>query len=234
MSWLGDAIQIRQPRTVPRPTHPQGPRGWLLAVEGPIGVGKTTLAKRLAHYLPCGLILEVVEGNPFLKRFYGDVRRQAFPTQIFFLLSRCRQQQGIVQRLDAGEDIVSDYMFGKDRLFADLTLNEVERSLYDAVHTLVAPRVPRLDAIIYMRAALPALLDRIAARRRSFEHQLTAAYLARVIAAYQAFFEDLDHVPVIVVETERLDPRQDAGLAAVARAVRTVRHGAQTGGGEVR
>jgi deoxyguanosine kinase len=229
-----EVLQIRWPRAEQRSLLPQSPTGWLVTVEGPIGVGKTTLARRLADFFRCGLLLEVVEENPFLKEFYTNIRGRAFPTQIFFLLSRHRQQQSIVGRLAGGEDIVSDYMFAKDRLFAGLTLSEVERSLYDAVYALIAPQAPRPNAIVHMRATLPTLLDRIAARSRSFERDLTPPYLSRVIAAYDAFFEDVDATPVIIVDTDRLDSRQDTGLAAVAASISAVRFAEQGGGGTVR
>jgi len=228
------AVRIQWPRIRQRPPLPPGPRGWLVAVEGPIGVGKTTLAHRLAGHFPAGLLLEVVEENPFLKEFYHDIRGRAFPTQMFFLLSRHRQQQGIAGRLAAGEDIVSDYMFAKDRLFAGLTLDDAELSLYEAIYRLIAPQVPQPDAIVHLRASLVALLQRIADRSRAFERDLTPAYLSRLIAAYDAFFEHVDATPVITVDTERLDPRQEDGLTAIALALAGVREGEEAARGSGR
>jgi len=224
-----EAVQIRWARARQRPLLPPGPRGWLVAVEGPIGVGKSTVARRLADHFRSGLLLEVVEENPFLKDFYRNIRARAFPTQVFFLLSRHRQQQSIAGRLAVGEDIMADYMFAKDRLFAGLTLDDAELALYEAVYTLIAPQVPKPDAIVCLRAPLASLLQRIAERRRAFERGLTPAYLSRLIAAYDAFFEGVVDTPVITVDAERVDPRRDRDLTAIARALTTVRRAESAG-----
>jgi deoxyadenosine/deoxycytidine kinase len=216
-------VEIRRPRAQQRPLLQTEPRGWLVAVEGPIGVGKTTLARRLGAYFHAGVLLEVVEENPFLHSFYQDIRGRAFQTQIFFLLSRHRQQQSIISTLTAGGSMVADYTFAKDRLFAKLTLDDAELALYENVYELIAPLVPQPDAIVYLRAAVDTLVHRIEARGRSFERDLTPAYLARLSDAYEAFFAGFDAAPVIVVDSERLDPRRDRDLAAVADAVTEAR-----------
>jgi deoxyadenosine/deoxycytidine kinase len=200
-----------------------GPRGWLVAVEGPIGVGKTTLAQRLAAHLRAGVLLEVVEENPFLHSFYQDIRGRAFQTQMFFLLSRHRQQRTIVPTLAEGGSVVADYTFAKDRLFAGLTLDDAELVLYENVYELIAPLVPQPDAVVYLRAEVDTLLRRIGARGRAFERDLTHAYLARLSEAYETFFAGFDAAPVVVVDSERLDPRGDRDLGAVAAAVAEAR-----------
>jgi deoxyadenosine/deoxycytidine kinase len=220
---IDGAIQIRRSRSEQRALLPPDPRGWLIAVEGPIGVGKTTLTLRLAERLGAHVVLEVVEENPFLLTFYQDIRGRAFQTQLFFLLSRHRQQQGLQPRLASGQGIVADYMFAKDRLFAALTLDEAELALYDNVYQLIAPLVPQPDVVVYLRASVDALLDRITARGRSFERDLTADYLARLAAAYEAFFGGFDHAPVVVVDSERLDPRQPYDLSVVVDALSEAR-----------
>jgi deoxyadenosine/deoxycytidine kinase len=217
------ALEIRRPRGQQRTLLPDDARGWLVAVEGPIGVGKTTLARRLAGQLGAGVVLEVVEENPFLHTFYQDIRGRAFQTQIFFLLSRHRQQQRIVPILAAGGSVVADYMFAKDRLFAGLTLDHAELALYDNVYELIAPLVPQPDAIVYLRASVQTLVHRIAARGRDFERDLTPEYLDRLSDAYDAFFADFGGAPVVVADSERLDPREDDDLAALMAALAEAR-----------
>lgn len=216
-------IRTSQPRARQHALLPPEPRGWLIAVEGPIGVGKTTLARRLAGRMGAELLLEVVEENPFLHGFYQDIRGRAFPTQLFFLLSRHRQQRSALGRLAAGGVVVSDYMFAKDRLFASLTLDAPEIALYETVYELIAPQVPEPDVVVYLRATQDTLLRRIAARGRPFERALGPAYLARLAEAYDSYFERFDGAPVITVDTDALDLLQEAGLARVVGAVAEVR-----------
>jgi deoxyadenosine/deoxycytidine kinase len=216
-------LEIRRPRGQQRTLLPDDGRGWLVAVEGPIGVGKTTLAGRLAEQFCAGVVLEVVEENPFLHTFYQDIRGRAFQTQIFFLLSRHRQQQRIMPVLAAGGGVVADYMFAKDRLFAGLTLDAAELALYENVYELIAPLVPQPNAIVYLRASVETLGRRIAARGRDFERDLTPEYLDRLSNAYDAFFADFGGAPVVVVDSERLDPREDGDLAALVAALAEAR-----------
>ena len=219
------ALEIRQPRARQAALLPEDTRGWVVAVEGPIGVGKTTLARRLAARFGAELLLEVVEENPFLRSFYQDIRGLAFHTQLFFLLSRHRQLRAVTPRLAAGGGVVADYIFAKDRLFATLTLDEAELALYDAVYDLVAPQLPRPGVVIHLRASLETLLGRITARGRAFERDLTSEYLTRLAAAYDELFADYEHAPVVIVDTDRFDIQGDAGVAAIVAAVGAARRG---------
>ncbi len=219
-------MAVRLPRTDQRPLLPLAPRGLFVAVEGPIGVGKTTLARRLAAEMGASALLEVVEENPFLLTFYHDMRGRAFQTQLFFLLSRYRQQQAAGGRLASGEGVISDYMFAKDRLFARLTLDADELALYENVYRLIAPQVPAPDVVVHLRAAVETLLHRIELRGRAFEQEITPGYLASVSSAYDDFFSDFEHAPVVAVDTDRIDLLAEAGLGAVVSAIDAARSAA--------
>lgn len=166
-----------------------------------------------------GLVLEVVKENPFLQSFYRDIRGKAFQTQIFFLLSRHRQQQQLLSRVAASEAVVADYMFRKDRLFAGLTLDGAELALYEHIYEALAPQVPRPDVVVYLTASLETLRCRIAERGRSFERDMAPEYLAQLVEAYHVFFESFDEASVIRVDTDHLDIREERGLVPVAEAV---------------
>ncbi|HLE78354.1 MAG TPA: deoxynucleoside kinase [bacterium] len=181
------------------------PAGVHVAVEGPIGVGKTTLARVLAGELGAEPVLEVVEENPFLLKFYEDIRAYAFQTQIFFFLSRHRQQQAIKAKRQAGASVVSDYIFPKDRLFARMNLDDRELDLYDRLFEIVAPTTVAPDLVIYLQAGVDTLLRRIAHRDRSFERAIERDYLARLCEVYEDFMPSYDEVAVLTVDTDKVD-----------------------------
>lgn len=176
-----------------------------VAVEGVIGVGKTTLAKRLSRSLGGTLVLEVVEENPFLARFYDDPDAWAFQTQIFFLLSRYRQQLQIPQRELFAQSVVSDYIFAKDQIFATINLGEEELALYRSIVPLLEARVTRPDLVIYLQATTEVLLDRIRRRGRSFEREISREYLETLSEAYNHFFFHYEDTPLLIVNTNEMD-----------------------------
>jgi deoxyadenosine/deoxycytidine kinase len=174
-------------------------------VEGPIGVGKTTLAQEIARRLGARTILEEVEENPFLTSFYGNRGKFAFQTQLFFLLSRFRQQQELSQQDLFAQTTISDYLFAKDRLFAQVNLDPQEMLLYDRVYELLGPRVLKPDLVIYLQARLEVLVARIRRRGRDFERRLDPTYLSSLAEAYNEFFFHYDETPLLVVNTSDID-----------------------------
>lgn len=176
-----------------------------IAVEGAIGVGKTALAERLAARLEARVVLEEVESNPFLDRFYADMRGYAFQTQVFFLLSRHRQQQELRQPELFDETIVTDYVFERDRVFASLNLTEHELALYDRIYRLLARDVARPDLVVYLQARTDVLIARIRRRGRPFEAGIDPAYLDSLSDSYNQFFMRYEAAPVLIVNTEKLD-----------------------------
>ena len=191
-----------------------------IAIEGPIGAGKTTLAQLLVDRLGGRLVAEPVEENPFLAAFYEDRRKYAFQAQLFFLLSRWRQQQEIFQQDLFGQVTVADYLFDKDRIFAALNLQPDELALYEQVFALMGARTVRPDLVIYLQARQEVLLQRIRRRGRPFERHLDPAYLATLSRAYNDFFFHYDDAPLLVVNTSDLDlgsPAEADALIAVIR-----------------
>ncbi len=176
-----------------------------VAIEGPIGVGKTTLARLLHKELDAELLLEVFEENPFLSSFYEDRAKYAFQTQIFFLLSRYRQQHQVVNHALQHGSLVSDYAFAKDRLFARLNLSGDELAVYEALHGLLSEKIALPDLVVYLRADLDVLLDRIAIRDRTYERTMSREYMASLAEAYDAFFSTYTQAPVLTVDTNNLD-----------------------------
>lgn len=176
-----------------------------IVVEGPIGVGKSSLTNIIADRLAARKVMEVVEENPFLSSFYGDRNRYAFQTQMFFLLSRFRQQQELFQQDLFGPVTVSDYLFAKDRIFAHLTLESNELSLYDRVFEALGPRVPKPDLVVYLQARIDVLLARIKKRGRDFERRFDPEYLDGLCKAYNEFFFHYVDTPLLVVNTSDID-----------------------------
>lgn len=185
-----------------------------IAVEGVIGVGKTTLTKRLADFVGGYRVLEVVEENPFLPDFYRDRRAYGFQTQIFFLLSRYRQQKKMLQRDLFHGPVISDYMFEKDRIFANINLDDAELDMYNQVFSLMERDLPKPDRIIYLMATVDQLLERIAMRGREFERNMDPAYLETLAEAYNYFFGHYSGAPVMVVNTGEVDFSRDLSLVS--------------------
>jgi len=176
-----------------------------IAVEGCIGVGKTTLSSSLAKRIGGRNLLELVEENPFLPDFYKDPSAHAFKTQIFFLLSRYKQQQALKQRDLFSETIVADYIMQKDRIFAELTLNGSELLLYNQFFSTLCEKIQLPDIIIYLRAPLDIVCERIKSRGRNFEKHIDQNYLSDLMASYDTFFAGFSDCPVLIVETEELN-----------------------------
>lgn len=200
-------------------------RGYIV-VEGPIGVGKTTLARRLAESFGSELVLEAPEENPFLARFYGNPRRHALPTQLFFLLQRARQLQELRQSDLFNPVRVADFLLEKDRLFAALTLAADELDLYERVYGQVIDFAPAPDLVIYLQAPVPVLMERIVQRGIPYEMDLEPAYLQRVAEAYTAFFHDYSAAPLLIVNATDIDlAHSEQDYALLLEHVRTLRRG---------
>lgn len=178
-----------------------------IAIEGVIGVGKTTLARLLQPAFEAEVLLEVFEENPFLSDFYADRARYAFQTQIFFLLSRYRQQNNNVpDLLAAGKSLISDYTFSKDALFAGINLKGDELEMYHKVHEALGEKIPKPDLIVYLQATTDTLMGRIAFRDRPYERQMERAYIDELNLAYENFFsKPLDRAPVLKIDTNDLN-----------------------------
>lgn len=181
------------------------PRFPFIAIEGVIGVGKTTLARMLAPDFGGDSLLEVFEENPFLSDFYGDRERYAFQTQIFFLLSRYRQQHQAVPNALTRGALFSDYTFAKDSLFAHLNLSGDELVVYEKLHTALAEKIPAPDLLIYLRADLDTLMARIAMRDRPYERGMDRIYIDNLRLAYEGFFTAYTQSPVLVIDTNNLN-----------------------------
>ncbi len=179
-----------------------------LAIEGVIGVGKTTLARLLQPGFDASLHLEVFEENPFLSDFYSDRRRYAFQTQIFFLLSRYYQQRRVISDVLAqGKNVIADYTFEKDALFAGINIAGDELDMYFKVHEALAEKIVMPDLVVYLRADTDVLMQRIAFRDRSYERNMERSYIEELNQAYDAFFGDHQNrrSPVLVIDTDHLD-----------------------------
>lgn len=186
-----------------------------VVVEGVIGVGKTTLVRRLSERLDAWAVFEEFEDNPFLPAFYEDPRAHALSTQLFFLMSRFRQQEALLQPDLFRPHTVADYLFDKDRIFAELTLDPAERVVYEQLFRVLAPRVPRPDLVIYLRASADVILERIRRRGRVYEQSIELTYLEDLAASYARFFASYREAPMVVVDTGRADLRADSTILDV-------------------
>lgn len=193
-----------------------------IAVEGPIGVGKTSLARKLAASLDATLVLEQASENPFLERFYRNPRVGALPAQLFFLFQRAQQLAQLKQPDLFGGNRVADYLLAKDRLFARLTLDDDEFGLYEQVAGKLEIDAPQPDLVVYLQAPVDVLLDRIARRGIAYEGLIDRRYLERLNEAYARYFHDYETSPLLIVNAASIDPINNAAdyeelLAAVSR-----------------
>ncbi|MCX7680363.1 MAG: deoxynucleoside kinase [Anaerolineae bacterium] len=196
-------------------------RSFFLAIEGVIGVGKTTLARLLQPRFGAEVLLEAFEHNPFLSDFYADRARYAFQTQIFFLLSRYSQHQEIPALL-ARAPLITDYTFAKDSLFAQLNLSGEEWEVYKQLYAILADRVPLPDLVIYLRADTELLMLRIAMRDRAYERDMDRNYIEALRQAYEQYFSTYTQTPLLIIDTNDLDYVHDPGaLAFIEGQVRT-------------
>jgi deoxyadenosine/deoxycytidine kinase len=196
-------------------------RSLFLAIEGAIGVGKTTLARLLQPRLGTGLLLEAFEENPFLADFYADSARYAFQTQMFFLLSRYQQQHAVPALLRRGP-LIADYTFAKDSLFARLNLQGDEWDVYKRLHDVLADRIPVHDLVVYLRADTDVLMARIATRDRAYERKMDRAYIESLRQTYDRYFSTYTEASLLTIDTNDLDYVQDpSALAFVEGQVRT-------------
>jgi deoxyadenosine/deoxycytidine kinase len=195
---------------------------YYVAIEGPIGVGKTTLARLIHEELEAELLLEVFEENPFLSDFYADRAKYAFQTQIFFLLSRYRQQYQVIPHVLRRSPLVSDYTFSKDQLFARLNLAGDELAVYDTLHAVLAEKIPRADLVVYLRADQDVLMERIEMRDRTYERAMSRQYIADLMKAYDRFFGSYTESPVLVLDTNTLNiVRSEEDLASALERIRS-------------
>jgi deoxyadenosine/deoxycytidine kinase len=176
-----------------------------IVVEGPIGAGKTSLARTLARHVGGEELLERPEDNPFLERFYDDMPRFALATQLTFLFQRADQLSGISQYDMFAKATVSDFLLDKDPLFARLNLSDAEYSLYQKVYAHLRPQAPIPDLVIYLQAPVETLIDRVHKRGVEFEQRISAQYLTRLAEAYSRYFYRYDAAPLLIVNSERLN-----------------------------
>jgi deoxyguanosine kinase len=199
-----------------------------IVVEGPLGVGKTTLARLLAEEFEARAVLEQVEENPFLRKFYEDPGTYAFQTQLFFLLSRYRQQRALAQQDLFNQHTVSDYLFAKDQIFAQATLEPDELALYRQLFNLLDSRLPKPDLVVYLQARGDVLMERLRKRDRDYERRMAPEYVERIAEAYRNFFFYYEETPLLVVNSSDVDfVARPEDLADLVREIRNMGHGVQ-------
>ena len=191
--------------TEQQPTHQLPSEIRYIAIEGVIGAGKTTLAKMLSERLGARLVLEKFEENPFLPKFYEEPERFAFQTQIFFLLSRYRQQQDLFQADLFHSHVISDYIFEKDKIFAYLTLQDEELKLYESLLMTIEKNVPQPDLVIYLQSSVDRLMKNIQARGRAMEENMSVEYIRELNEAYNYFFFRYKSAPLLIVRATDID-----------------------------
>ena len=207
------------------PTVAASPHRFIV-IEGPIGVGKTSLATKLAAQLDAELLLEQADQNPFLDRFYRNPRAGALPAQLYFLFQRAQQLAALNQEDLFAPLRVADYLMDKDRLFARVTLEAEEFKLYDQVHAKLAIDVPQPDLVVYLQAPVDVLMERIGRRGIRYEQFIERAYLERLNDAYARFFHEYDRAPLLIVNAAAIDPlNNEADFAELLGAIQRMRRG---------
>ncbi len=197
-----------------------------IVVEGPVGVGKTTLATRLAHSFGSDVLLEGVDENPFLERFYQDPRSAALQTQLFFLFQRARQIQALRQTDLFRPVRVADFILEKDRLFAELTLDEDEFKLYQQVYEHLTIDAPQPDLVVYLQAPVAVLSRRVAKRGRQYERMISEEYLQRIVESYTRFFHDYAQSPLLIINAAEIDfANNEADYQLLLEQIKKVRSG---------
>ncbi len=195
-----------------------------IAVEGPIGAGKTSLARRLAERLGAELLLEEPGANPFLARFYQDMARFALPTQLFFLFQRARQLETLAQPDMFGRPTVTDFLLEKDPLFARITLSDDEMALYQKIYDAIRPQAPAPDLVVYLQARPATLYERVRRRAVQFERAIGEDYLALLVEGYARFFYNYAAAPVLIVNSENLNfVARDADLELLLARMRAMK-----------
>ncbi len=199
-----------------------------IAIEGPIGVGKSSLAKLLAQKFGSRLVKEEVAHNPFLERFYENAKKYAFQTQLFFLLSRYRQQKELAQGDLFEEGVVCDYIMAKDKIFALINLEDDEISLYESIYKLLVPTLAKPDLVIYLQARPEVLLSRVRKRGIAYERGISLDYLKTLSDAYNEYFFHYNETPLLIVNTSEIDFVESArDLEHLVREVKSVKRGMQ-------
>jgi deoxyguanosine kinase len=197
-----------------------------IVIEGPIGVGKTSLARRLCESLSANLVLEQASENPFLERFYRNPRAGALPAQLYFLLQRAQQLAALNQQDMFAPVRVADYLLDKDRLFASITLDEAEYALYEQVHAKLAIAAPKPDLVVYLQAPVDVLLERIARRGIEYEQLIERNYLEKLNETYARFFHEYEAAPLLIVNAASIDPvHNQADLDELLLAIKRMKRG---------
>jgi len=203
-------------------------RGKNIVIEGPIGVGKTSLVNLLSKKFSARRVLEAAEDNPFLRHFYSEPKRYAFQTQLFFLLSRYRQQMELAQQDLFQQNVVCDYLFDRDKIFAYLNLDDNELALYEQIYSLLKQRLVVPDVVIYLQASTDVLMARIKRRGRDYEKQLSRQYVEELNQAYNYFFFHYSETPLLVINTSVIDfVKNPADLDDLAHQIRHAKKGTE-------